>query len=515
MRLIERKPLRRNEIILFIIVMLVAAFLRLGNPGITEFKWYEATLSQLARDVATGKDFTLVGTQATSGFPNSPVSVYLLALAYSTGNNPVLGQLFVGLVNLVALALIWNFARRYYGRVAAFVAGLAFAVSPWAVIYARTAAAHNLVIPFVIATVFTGTIGFLEETPKRWAQLLHIPMLALAVQVHLSALSLVPLSLLIIWLGRKGISRAFWIGLGATVLLTLPFIIGFADSDTSLSEVFDTEGDNQLTSEAVETAWFTLVGTNLHSLAGPAANEQYRDSLPPFTYEEFIIWMSFAAGLVGWWIWRNRRERPVLVLVLVTWALLPVVTFTFEWTDIEPHYFIPMMPAVYILIAAGITQFYRRPAVFRDVWQQFASYVLLIFLFVSGAQAWSVSALYQFLDDHDTPQGFGTPVHYLLDVRDKLEDAERVVVYIDPRAPVSETERAVWLFLLDDLENNVRIENVTAFEVPDEAGTYALVAPSVQNPPPGAETVVELRQGEGSYHIWSSTRQLLGYVTHD
>lgn len=503
MLLIERRPLRRNEIILIITVMLVATFLRMGNPGIAEFDGYEATLSQLARDVATGEDFTLVGTPSSAGFPNSPASAYLLALPYTLGNNPVLAHLFIGLMNLLALSLIWKFARRYYGRVAAFVAGLAFAVSPWAVIYSRTVGAQNLLAPFVVATVFTGTLGFLEPQPKRWAQWLHIPLLALTVQIHLSAISLVPLSLLMLWLGRQNISRAFWIGLALTVLLVLPFAIGFIDSGTSLGDVFDTDGDSEFSFEATEMAWHTVTGTNIHSLAGPNANSQYRDSLPPFAYEEFIIWMVFAAGLVGWWIWRNRRERPVLIVVLVAWMLLPVVTFTFEWTDVEPHYFIPMMPAVYILIAAGITQFYRRPLVFRDVWQQFASYGILIFLFVAGAQAWSVYALYQFLDDHYTPRGFGTPLHYLLDVRDELDDAERVVVYVDRTVPASAAERAVWSFLLDDV-GDVRVADVSEFEPPDADGTYVLVTPSVATPPPDADTVIDLRPGEGSYHIWSS-----------
>ncbi|MCI0710322.1 MAG: glycosyltransferase family 39 protein [Chloroflexi bacterium] len=499
MLLIERRPLRRTEITLFIAVMLVAAFLRMGNPGITEFEGYEATLSQLARDVATGEDFTLVGTQSSDGFPNSPVSVYLLTLPYALDNNPVLAHLFVGLMNLLALALIWKFARRYYGRVAAFVAGLAFAVSPWAVIYSRTVGAQNLLVPFVVATVFTGTLGFLEPQPKRPAQWLHIPLLALTVQVHLSAISLIPLSLLIVWLGRENINRAFWIGLALMVLLALPFAIGFIDSETSLSDVFDMEGDSEFSFEAAEMAWHTVVGTNIHSLAGLDANSQYRDSLPPFTYEEFIIWMIFAAGLVGWWIWRNRRERPFLIMILIAWALLPVLTFTLEWTEPEPHYFIPMMPAVYILIAAGITQFYRRPLIFRDVWQQFASYVILIFLFVAGAQAWSVWALYQFLDDHYAPRGFGTPLHYLLDVRDELDRAERVVVYVDGTIPASVVEQAVWSFLLDD----VQVTDVSEFEPPAEVGTYALVTPSVATPPPDADMVIDLRPGEGSYHIWS------------
>jgi hypothetical protein len=113
------------------------AILRLGAPGVTEFRHDEANLSQLALDLARGRDLPLLSINSSVGVPNSLVSVYLFALPYLLDDTPVLATLFVGPLNVIAVALTWTLARRYYGPVATAVVGLLYAASPWAVIYSR------------------------------------------------------------------------------------------------------------------------------------------------------------------------------------------------------------------------------------------------------------------------------------------------------------------------------------------------------------------------------------------
>ena len=71
----------------------LAAVLRLGAPGITEFKRDEATLSRLALDLAKGEDFPILGIGSSVGFPNAPINVYLFAIPYVFGDNPILRHL--------------------------------------------------------------------------------------------------------------------------------------------------------------------------------------------------------------------------------------------------------------------------------------------------------------------------------------------------------------------------------------------------------------------------------------
>ncbi|MCA9978953.1 MAG: hypothetical protein KC413_24500, partial [Anaerolineales bacterium] len=58
--MIDRPISRRTEIILVTAVLLLAAILRMGWPGLTEFKADEARLLQLAYDMAEGQ-FALRG----------------------------------------------------------------------------------------------------------------------------------------------------------------------------------------------------------------------------------------------------------------------------------------------------------------------------------------------------------------------------------------------------------------------------------------------------------------------
>ena len=111
-------------------------------------------------------------------------------------DSPIPATLFVGVLNVIAVGLTWGLARRYYGPVAAITAGILYAASPWAVIYSRKIWAQDLLPPFVVATVFTGLLGYGEG--KRWARWAHWPLLAITVQIHYGAFTLIPLSLLML-----------------------------------------------------------------------------------------------------------------------------------------------------------------------------------------------------------------------------------------------------------------------------------------------------------------------------
>ncbi|KAB2866041.1 MAG: glycosyltransferase family 39 protein, partial [Anaerolineae bacterium] len=122
--------------------------------------------------------------------------------------------------------MTWRVARRYFGAEAALVAGLLYAVSPWAVIYSRKIWAQDMLPPFVVATLLTGLMGLVEIKSKRWAQFWHLPLLAITAQIHFAAVILAPISLVMVGLGWCRIRREFWFGLAGTVLLCMPFAYG-------------------------------------------------------------------------------------------------------------------------------------------------------------------------------------------------------------------------------------------------------------------------------------------------
>src|SRR6266700_2480741 len=119
------------------LILILAALLRLGWPNIVEFKRDEANLSVLTLNMLHGRDFPLLGIDSSVGIRNAPVNVYLMLLPYVLSSSPELATAYVGLLNVIAVLVLYGLVRRYYGPLAAFVASILYAVSPWAVVYSR------------------------------------------------------------------------------------------------------------------------------------------------------------------------------------------------------------------------------------------------------------------------------------------------------------------------------------------------------------------------------------------
>jgi 4-amino-4-deoxy-L-arabinose transferase-like glycosyltransferase len=505
-------PIRRGEWAALAALLLLAAALRLGAPGITEFKRDEANLSQRASDLVHGRDFPLLGLSSSVGVPNPPISVYLFAIPYALDGSPIAATLFVGGLNVIAVALTWWLARRYYGWRAAIVAGLLYAVSPWGILYSRKIWAQDLLPPFVVATVLTGLLGFGEG--KRWVRWVHWPLLALTVQIHYAALILIPLSLLTLALWHEPIRRReMALGLGLAALTVIPAVIGAYQAHLlSLDTIrrglnANTGHPRAITSTALDYAWFTVAGTDIHSLAGPEQFQHYLDSVPD-AYPLFKLVPLGAVLSAAWLVWRAVRRRARLTpdVVLVAWLVLPVLAFTWEWTEVAPHYLIPLMPAAYILCGAGIDavwQSVRLPEIRRLL---VGGGILLVV--IAGLQIYLTVALLHFLDEHATPDGFGTPLHYLLDVRDAVLERnpeDVIVVSTGELAPYDEVP-AVWGFLLERV-TSVRFVNGARTAVIPAGNSLNLIAwsPALRmcadqdcRAGSGAE-VFDLRPGENPY----------------
>ncbi len=503
-------PPRRGELLLLAIILLLAGALRLGAPGITEFKRDEANLSRLALDLARGRDLPLLGITSSVNVPNPPISAYLLALPYLVDDSPLAATLFVGALNVIAVGLAWWLARRYYGPFAAFVAALLYAASPWAVIYSRKIWAQDLLPPFVLATVITGLLGYAEG--RRWARLVTWPLLAITVQIHYGAFVLVPLSLVIIGLWwRRVVWRDLWIGLALAALTAVPALAGaYRDgwlSPSAIQERVQTSEEHLrvISSTALDDAWFMVAGTNIHSLAGPQAFRDYLDSVPDAWNLFKLVPLGAAASVAGLlWHAARRRTWASVDVVLAVWIVLPVVAFTWEWTKVVPHYMIPLLPAAYSACGAGAAVLGRlahREKIHRAVQIAIGGLVVVI----AGFQVFNVVALLHFVDENATPGGFGTPLHYLLDVRDAVLSRapdDVIVVGTEELAPY-EQDPAVWGVLLDPVPH-VRFVNGTHTAVLPAGDALELViwTPGLRTCPDdacwreGSSQVFEQRPGE-------------------
>lgn len=500
-------PIRRREWAALAIVLALAAALRLGAPGVAEFKRDEGNLSRLALDLAQGRSFPLLGISSSVGLPNPPISVYLLALPYAVTDSPIGATLFVGALNVIGVGLTWMLARRYYGPTAALAAALLFAASPWGALYSRKIWAQNMLSPFIVATVFTGILGFGER--RRWAATLHWPLLALALQIHYGAVSMVPLTLLMLALWRDRIPwRAAGIGLLLAALSALPALAGaYRDgwlTTNSLRNALNANPEHHraISTTALDYAWLTVAGTDIHALAGPEQYRAYLDAAPD-VYPLFKLIPLLAALSAGWLVWRTARRdaaRRLPDLVLAAWLVLPVLLFTWEWTEVAPHYMLPLLPPAFVLCGAGFAAVLERTPRPRRRRALTAAGTALL-LVVTGLQVLLFARLLDFVDGRATPGGFGTPLHALLDVREAVLDRsprDVIVISEEEVAPFDEIP-AVWSVLLDRLPS-VRFVNGNRTAVVPAKDSLALIAGSpdlrhAPTPSPEAQRF-ERRPGE-------------------
>ncbi|HLF00996.1 MAG TPA: glycosyltransferase family 39 protein, partial [Anaerolineales bacterium] len=280
-------------------ILLLAALLRLGWPALTEFKADEARLLALALDMAEFKSFALRGIGASVGLPNFPMSVWLYSMPLFGWKHPYSATLFLGALNTLAVYVCYRLTRRYWGEAAALTAALMFAVSPWAVIYSRKIWAQNLLPLFVLAYVGAALAAFVDR--KRWFLFLHFVALAVVIQIHLSGLAFIPLTLILLVIFRE-YSRAAWkeivLGLVAAGLTTVPFGIWVAQNANGGASLIANLLSRPaiLSADSIRFAWMVLCGFDIHSLAGPNAFRDYLNSVPNI---DLIRWLWGLASLAG------------------------------------------------------------------------------------------------------------------------------------------------------------------------------------------------------------------------
>ncbi len=451
---------RRLEWLALALILILATFLRLGAPGVVEFKRDEANLSYLSADMAHFRSFPLLGIDSSVGIRNAPVNVYVMALPYLFTTDPIFATSFVGLLNVIAVLLTYALVRRYYGPLAAVVAGLLYAVSPWAVIYSRKIWAQDMLPVFVLLTIGTGLLGFVEG--KRWAQLLHLPLLAITGQIHYGTFVLVPVTLFLLWAGRRKLTRSFLYSIALMIAVVIPYGIGAVQASLLKPDVVNrvlapNNSPHALTlsSTALEYTLFSIAGTDIHSLAGADQFLNYLNAVPP-AYPLFNLLLVGVGGATLWLAVRTircRDERAPLDVTLLVWLLFTPLVFSITWTPMYPHYLIPMIPAAFVILGVGVV----------DLWQTLQRNIRAQrFIFAVGGvtllaivvlQVWLQVALLDFLNTHATPGGFGTPLAYTTAPRQAIlsQHPQAVIGNLDGQYIGYHEETTVWNFLLYDV----------------------------------------------------------------
>src|SRR5512135_1440032 len=221
---------RTLEIIAVILVLLLAAYLRLNHLDWTEFKQDEANLSQIAYHMAHTGEIPLRSIGASTGVVNLPLAAWLLAIPYAASGSPIVATAFLAGLNVLAVAGCYAMTRSWFRPWSdtyvpgALAAALLFAVAPWAIVYTRKLWANDFLPLFVVGWAWTGWLTFVRKKP--WWLIAHAALLGACIQLHYSALMLAPVSA--VWF-LAFIRRVSWraVSIAAIVfaLLFAPFLV--------------------------------------------------------------------------------------------------------------------------------------------------------------------------------------------------------------------------------------------------------------------------------------------------
>ncbi len=400
-------------------LLLLALWLRLHRLDQVEFLWDQAEISKWALRMARQGEIAWVGPPSSTGIYSFLGTVWLMAIPYALSPSPIIATGFVALLNVVAVLGCYLLARRWFGRWAALVATLLFTVAPWAVIYSRKIWQVELLIPFTLLYAATGWWAFVKG--KGWAVPAHALALAWLIQIHLSALALVPLTglwALLFWrrLAWRWVPPAI---LPAALLFTPYLLFDARHQWFSLRRFLEmARRPATLDAGALHAVWINTTGLDLHWLTGPDRYPEFVAATPNLR-GLFVVegGLAFGAALlallqVARQARRGLDEETAAALMAATWLAMPILFYTRHVVPVAPHYFTTVFPAPYLLVGWLV----RRVASWTRT--RGRAYVFALGLLIGAialAQLREITGLFRFVTTHDTLQGYDTPLGY--DVR--------------------------------------------------------------------------------------------------
>jgi len=328
-----------------IVIVVLAGFLRTYQTGTEFFGGDDAYISIKAVQIARYGETHLLGPPSSLGLVHSPLSVYLYAIPYLISPDPVGAQIFTGLMNTLAVAILYLITLRYFGVRAAIIASLLYAVHPHMVFASRVINNAQIGAPFVLLYLLSGLLGYYEN--KGWARILHLPLLSLAGQCHPHTFALAPLSVIIFIQAmivqpdrRRIIFMQTLIGAGAFLLLLVPWFIGvygFAEHVDILQRVQNMPS----TGEIQDQIMFGGIGYIVQSIYHL---ERISDNwLKP-------LQASITLVAIVWVFYRSIRARRILpgFTIILCFILVPIVTWLIQAHWVVDYWW-PSLPAVFII----------------------------------------------------------------------------------------------------------------------------------------------------------------------
>jgi len=361
--------------------------LRFYQINTSEFDGDQALVFRMAHDAIYHGLLPATSNIASIRIVNPPAVIYLLMLPAAFSANPLWGNLFVGLFNVISVLFTYIFVRRYYGRLAAIIASLLYATAAEPVYFSRFIWQQNLIAPFVVLFIFVLFFGVVER--RRGWLFPALLLFGILIQLHETTVILcVPLLVALLLAPGTVRWRDLTLGIASLLLIFFPYLlwefsIKFADLHTILNvSMLHAHFDNQaFFYYGLFLSPYDHIPTNTHSLLymlvpflvwvlpvmlllvvcalalavlltcrGGSGDEEGRGRLRRSGLEAPA---SLANGIQGlhtiWAEFRSTPQRCGFFLLLV-WQIVPILFLSRHAVPLFPYYLLLLMPGPFILI---------------------------------------------------------------------------------------------------------------------------------------------------------------------
>jgi len=409
-------------------ILATAALLRLGWPGIHTYGYDEARLSQLALETVRNGRVATVGIQSSAGLPNFPASVWIMALPYALSTDPLVASLFVGLLNVAAVAGVWWLAHSAWGPWPAAIAALGYAASPFGAFYSRAVWTQDLLGPLAVAWAMAAVHGIARG--RLWALALQVFLCTLAPQVHFAgAALLVPTAWLLVryrlW-HRWGTLLA---GVAPAALASMPWVWALSRSDVGMLGALSRAAQPEAVSGPLTGLVRLLEMTVGRGWEWFLLGEAWRWAAPG------ILALSLSQGLMALLLLAGTaalvrelsgresvrgEEARLLAGLLPFWALASPLLFGGHLTPAYHQYQLVSLPALFLLAGYGARLLARR------WWPPILTLALLL---AAIPQATAFATGLNLVAAKLTPGGIGTPLAYPRAAARALREGGEVILH--------------------------------------------------------------------------------------
>ncbi len=435
--------------LILLCILLLGSALRLAQPTLVPFKRDEATIARLGQAIAHEGFRPPAGVDSSLGIDNLPLTLYLMALPLRVWSDPLSAVIFTILLNSLALPACYLLGRALVGRRPALLATLLFAVSPWAVLYARKIWARTLPL-FTVALMASLWLAMVRRRP--WALVASFAALAALLGLQLEALAFVPIvGLLVLRYWRELRGRALAMGVLVFLVLLAPYVLHDARQgwQNARGLVDYAQADGTFSWDAVRHTLALLGSQGIEGQAGPRFL-QFRRALGPLHWLNHLLSGLFIGGVVYGLHQALRAasvERRRTFGLLLLWIAVPVVLQLRPANATQQHYFVMHYPAQYLLIGALVMAAWdrlrrceERTCGRRRLISAAGALVLVV---TCGWQLLVTCQLRTTMVAHPSTGGYGIPLRYkrraAQEARRLAPDGEIVVLSRETRSLQAET----------------------------------------------------------------------------